>query len=333
MHACACRLYRGARVHTHPDARVHTVRLHHGSEADVRTFPAAVCLQGQPARDTGTVSSVSDTDPPPAPLRPGLSRTGRPFGRWERIQPSKHTIYSCLRCSTISMTTHRSAASPPAPPPSKPPPLPAARGQPGPRPSPPAGPAHQRPWSRPRRGGGLAPAPGAWSRPRRRAPSGIGGGRWPLARLGRLSWRSKMAATAAAVVPEEDTELRDLLVQTLENSGVLNRIKVGRAGPRLDAGMPAARGPQGLCGRRASQRVAARVGPAARAASGPRGGGRGPAGRGGRAPGRPRGEPPGGARRAGEAVPPPAPGGAGGRGPSCGVSPREDFFLLGRRQN
>ncbi|XP_030172638.1 centrosomal protein 43 isoform X1 [Lynx canadensis] len=34
-----------------------------------------------------------------------------------------------------------------------------------------------------------------------------------------------MAATAAAVVPEEDTELRDLLVQTLENSGVLNRIK------------------------------------------------------------------------------------------------------------
>ncbi|XP_025722267.1 centrosomal protein 43 isoform X2 [Callorhinus ursinus] len=34
-----------------------------------------------------------------------------------------------------------------------------------------------------------------------------------------------MAAAAAAVVPEEDTELRDLLVQTLENSGVLNRIK------------------------------------------------------------------------------------------------------------
>ncbi|XP_032109003.1 FGFR1 oncogene partner isoform X7 [Sapajus apella] len=34
-----------------------------------------------------------------------------------------------------------------------------------------------------------------------------------------------MAATATAVVAEEDTELRDLLVQTLENSGVLNRIK------------------------------------------------------------------------------------------------------------
>ncbi|XP_038195653.1 centrosomal protein 43 isoform X3 [Arvicola amphibius] len=34
-----------------------------------------------------------------------------------------------------------------------------------------------------------------------------------------------MAATTAAVVAEEDTELRDLLVQTLENSGVLNRIK------------------------------------------------------------------------------------------------------------
>lgn len=32
-------------------------------------------------------------------------------------------------------------------------------------------------------------------------------------------------ATAAAVAAEEDTELRDLLVQTLENSGVLNRIK------------------------------------------------------------------------------------------------------------
>ncbi|XP_075858914.1 centrosomal protein 43 isoform X1 [Microcebus murinus] len=34
-----------------------------------------------------------------------------------------------------------------------------------------------------------------------------------------------MAATAAAVAAEEDTELRDLLVHTLENSGVLNRIK------------------------------------------------------------------------------------------------------------
>nr|XP_013004324.1 FGFR1 oncogene partner isoform X4 [Cavia porcellus] len=43
--------------------------------------------------------------------------------------------------------------------------------------------------------------------------------------LGRLSWRIKMAATAAAVAAEEDTELRDLLVQTLENSGALNGIK------------------------------------------------------------------------------------------------------------
>ncbi|KAI5264816.1 Centrosomal Protein 43 [Manis pentadactyla] len=34
-----------------------------------------------------------------------------------------------------------------------------------------------------------------------------------------------MAATAAAVAPEEDMELRDLLVQTLESSGVLNRVK------------------------------------------------------------------------------------------------------------
>lgn len=48
-----------------------------------------------------------------------------------------------------------------------------------------------------------------------------------------------MAATAAAVVAEEDTELRDLLVQTLENSGVLNRIKVGREkGARRRGGRP-----------------------------------------------------------------------------------------------
>lgn len=44
-----------------------------------------------------------------------------------------------------------------------------------------------------------------------------------------------MAATTAAVVAEEDTELRDLLVQTLENSGVLNRIKVRREGGRASA--------------------------------------------------------------------------------------------------
>lgn len=44
-----------------------------------------------------------------------------------------------------------------------------------------------------------------------------------------------MAATTAAVVAEEDTELRDLLVQTLENSGVLNRIKVRRDGGRASA--------------------------------------------------------------------------------------------------
>lgn len=52
-----------------------------------------------------------------------------------------------------------------------------------------------------------------------------------------------MAATAAtaAVVAEEDTELRDLLVQTLENSGVLNRIKV-RRGASLRGGSGEARG-------------------------------------------------------------------------------------------
>lgn len=55
-----------------------------------------------------------------------------------------------------------------------------------------------------------------------------------------------MAATTAAVVAEEDTELRDLLVQTLENSGVLNRIKVRRSGYQggraRDAGAGQSRG-------------------------------------------------------------------------------------------
>lgn len=35
----------------------------------------------------------------------------------------------------------------------------------------------------------------------------------------------------AAAATEEDTELRDLLVQTLESSGVLNKIKVGEEEP------------------------------------------------------------------------------------------------------
>lgn len=42
-----------------------------------------------------------------------------------------------------------------------------------------------------------------------------------LAQFRRLSRRNKMATAT-----EEDTELRDLLVQTLETSGVLNKIKV-----------------------------------------------------------------------------------------------------------
>lgn len=56
-----------------------------------------------------------------------------------------------------------------------------------------------------------------------------------------------MAATTAAVVAEEDTELRDLLVQTLENSGVLNRIKVRRGGCRGSRlrGTPARGRPRG----------------------------------------------------------------------------------------
>lgn len=61
-----------------------------------------------------------------------------------------------------------------------------------------------------------------------------------------------MAATTAAVVAEEDTELRDLLVQTLENSGVLNRIKVRREGGRASAWRGGAgwlTGPRDLPGR------------------------------------------------------------------------------------
>lgn len=90
-----------------------------------------------------------------------------------------------------------------------------------------------------------------------------------------------MAATAAAVVAEEDTELRDLLVQTLENSGVLNRIKVGReTGPAGPGGGEAGRacGPWSLCERLASQRDAGCVRLASRAGSGPVGGGGRPRG-------------------------------------------------------
>lgn len=89
-----------------------------------------------------------------------------------------------------------------------------------------------------------------------------------------------MAATAAAVVAEEDTELRDLLVQTLENSGVLNRIKVRRGtGSWRVGGGPRSRA-AGPVWTRASQRGAGRDGGAARAGvraaghlgGGPRGG-------------------------------------------------------------
>jgi hypothetical protein len=85
-----------------------------------------------------------------------------------------------------------------------------------------------------------------------------------------------MAATTAAVVAEEDTELRDLLVQTLENSGVLNRIKVRQAaararGRRVAAAAAAARGGatrragRGGAGRASGRRIpgGARVPPSA----------------------------------------------------------------------
>lgn len=51
----------------------------------------------------------------------------------------------------------------------------------------------------------------------------------------------------AAAAAEEDTELRDLLVQTLESSGVLNKIKVGEeeppAGGERRPALAAPRGP------------------------------------------------------------------------------------------
>lgn len=56
----------------------------------------------------------------------------------------------------------------------------------------------------------------------------------------------------AAAAAEEDTELRDLLVQTLESSGVLNKIKVGAeeppAGGERWLALAALRGPA-ECGR------------------------------------------------------------------------------------
>lgn len=51
----------------------------------------------------------------------------------------------------------------------------------------------------------------------------------------------------AAAATEEDTELRDLLVQTLESSGVLNKIKVGgRRASRPRTCRPAGRGERWL---------------------------------------------------------------------------------------
>lgn len=87
------------------------------------------------------------------------------------------------------------------------------------------------------------------------------------------------AAAASAVVAEEDTELRDLLVQTLENSGVLNRIKVRReAGLRPGrGGLPGASrrlpspgaGGYGGAGHRGRGRGARPWGPGSGSGSGP----------------------------------------------------------------
>lgn len=75
----------------------------------------------------------------------------------------------------------------------------------------------------------------------------------PLARFGRLSGRNKMAAAAT----EEDTELRDLLVQTLESSGVLNKIKVRAEGlSSVCSALTAVRGLRCWCRRLLLQRGA-----------------------------------------------------------------------------
>ncbi|NXG06632.1 FR1OP protein, partial [Sakesphorus luctuosus] len=66
--------------------------------------------------------------------------------------------------------------------------------------------------------------------------------------------RSKMAAAAA----EEDTELRDLLVQTLESSGVLNKIKVGEGEPPTLRGVLAGGG-RGFLGTKDGRLVAGLV--------------------------------------------------------------------------
>lgn len=62
----------------------------------------------------------------------------------------------------------------------------------------------------------------------------------------------------AAAATEEDTELRDLLVQTLESSGVLNKIKVGEKGPPAGGerwlALAALRGPA-ECGRTQASRA------------------------------------------------------------------------------
>lgn len=69
----------------------------------------------------------------------------------------------------------------------------------------------------------------------------------------------------AAAAAEEDTELRDLLVQTLESSGVLNKIKVGEEDPPGGGerwlALAALRGPA-ECGRTEASRASSPLSPA-----------------------------------------------------------------------
>lgn len=74
----------------------------------------------------------------------------------------------------------------------------------------------------------------------------------------------------AAAAAEEDTELRDLLVQTLESSGVLNKIKVGEEEPPASGeswpALAALRGPA-KCGRTEASRASSPLTPACRRCS------------------------------------------------------------------
>lgn len=127
-----------------------------------------------------------------------------------------------------------------------------------------------------------------------------------------------------AAAAEEDTELRDLLVQTLESSGVLNKIKVGAGGAPAALLMGLGRGG---CGWLSALRPRGAAG-SRRGAPRPLGPQPGPAGRGGPGPpepARPQQEPSSGgeltaAAAAAAGSPEPVPCRARGYGVAAGAS-------------